>query len=384
MTRRSARASEGRAERSRNIDAIYPERYDPNGLAHARSTQREDAKSGGTDVWTGVDRLIDLSPSLRDLQAHGLHLLAARRWRSLGRPVPPDLARAELWAAFRLKGARMLLEKIRAACDGPIVLVKGVAVASHYPDPAVRPFIDVDLLVARPDAVYRALIAAGFEPTPARLHPETVHHLCPLRLGDVPLSVELHRYPKWIAGSQPPSLDELLAGSEAAVVGVDGILTLRPAHHAALLAAHVWSHDPFARLLRLVDVAVMTERADPHDLEQVVDAWGMTMPWRSTMTLVDALFRGGKAPTLALRVWGRNLRTAREATVLEMHVARCLAPFSVLPPRRAVRAAWTALMGCLRPQPHESWHTKLKRTAEQVRRPSMRRSEHARRVEQGP
>jgi hypothetical protein len=381
MIKRSARAREGRAERSRSIGPIYRDRYDPKPLGSRVRTHPKDGNAAGTDVWTGVDRLIDLSPGLRDLQAHGLHLLAARRWRSLGRPVPPDLARAELWAAFRVNGARMLLERIRAACDGPIVLVKGVAVAAHYPDPTVRPFIDVDLLVAHPDAAYRALIAAGFEPTAARLHPDTVHHLHPLRLADVPLSVELHRYPKWIPGLQPPSLDELLVGSEPAAVGVDGILTLRPAHHASLLAAHVWSHDPFARLLRLVDVAVISETADAHELEQVVDAWGMTMPWQATTAVADALFRGGKAPALALRVWGRNLRTAREATVLEMHIARCLAPFSVLPPRRAARAAGAALMGCLRPQPHESWRTKLKRTAEQVRRPSMRRSEHARRVE---
>ena len=347
-------------------------------------THQESGNAAGADVWTGVDRLIDLSPGLRDLQAHGLHLLAARRWRSLGKPVPSDLARAELWAEFRVNGARMLLERIRATCEGPLVLIKGVAVAAHYPDPVVRPFIDVDLLVAHPEATYRALTAAGFEPTVAPLHPDTVHHLHPLRLADVPLSVELHKYPKWIAGSQPPSLEEVLAGSEPAAVGVDGILTLRPAHHAALLAAHVWSHDPFARLLRLVDVAVMTETADPHELELVVDAWGIRRPWQATMALADALLRGGKEPALALRVWGRNLRTAREATVLEMHVARCLAPFSVLPPRRAARSSWTALMGCLRPQPHESWPTKLRRTAEQLRRPSMRRSEHARRVEREP
>jgi Uncharacterised nucleotidyltransferase len=345
-------------------------------------TQSEDAKNAGTDFWNGVHSLIDASPSLRDLQVHGLHLLAARRWRSRGTPVPHELATAELWATLRIERARTLLERIRATCDGSIILIKGPAVGAHYPDPATRPFIDVDLIVAEPDSAYRRLTAVGFQPVPWRSHPDTVHHLHPLRFSDVPLSVELHRYPKWIPGSAPPSFGELVDGSVPAALGVDGIVTPRPAYHAPLLAAHLWSHDPFGRLLRLLDVAVMSEAAEARELERVIDAWGMAMPWRATTALADALFRDGKAPGLALRIWGRNLRTAREATVLEMHIARCLAPFSFLPRRRAARAAWAAFIGCLRPQPHESWGTKLKRTAEQLRRPSMRRSEHARRVEE--
>jgi hypothetical protein len=331
------------------------------------------------NIWTGVDRLIDRSPGLRDLQAHGLHLLAARRYRSLNLPVPPDLARAELWAAFRMNGARTLLERIRLACEGDVVLIKGPAVALFYPDPTLRPFLDLDLLVADPDAAQAALVAADLEPVASRLHPDTVHHLHPLQLPGVPLSIELHRLPKWIEGLRAPSFDELLAGSEAAALGVEGILTLRPAYHALVLAAHLWAHDPSARLLRLVDVAVMAEAAEPRELENLVDAWGFDRPWQATTAVADALFSGSGRP-LPLRLWARNLHSAREATVLEMHAARCLAPFSVLPKRRAFRAAWRAVAGVLRPQPYESWRGKLRRTAQQLRRPSMRRSEHARGV----
>jgi hypothetical protein len=332
------------------------------------------------NIWSGVDRLIDAAPGLRDLQAHGLHLLAARRYRSLGTPVPPDLARAELWAAFRMNGARTLLERIRLACQGDVVLIKGPAVALRYPERTLRPFLDLDLLVADPVAAQAALIAAGFEPVASRLHPETTHHLHPLQLPGVPLSVELHRHPKWIDGLRTPSLDELLEGSQAAALGVEGILTLKPAYHALVLAAHLWAHDPLARMLRLLDVAVMAEAAEPRELENLVDAWGFHRPWRMTTRVADALFRGSEEP-LPLRLWARNLKAAREATVFEMHVARCLAPFSVLPRRRALRAAARALAGVLRPQPYESWRGKFRRTAQQLRRPSMRRSEHARSVE---
>ena len=310
-----------------------------------------------------------------------MHLLAARRWRSLGRPVPQDLARAELWAAFRTKSAQMLLEKIRAACEGPLIVVKGPAVAARYPGPALRPFLDVDLLVEDADAAQKSLIAAGFEPTAGRLHPDTIHHLHPLHLPDLPLSIELHRYPKWITGLRPPSPADLLAGSEPAPLGVDGILTLVPSYHTLILTAHLWAHDPLARLLRLIDVAIMAEAAEPRELESLIDAWGMTKPWEMTMAAVETLLLGTGRRPLALRVWARNLTTAREATVVEMHLARFLAPFSVLPVHRALKAFGAELVGCLRPQPDESWRRKLQRTALQLRRPSMRRSEHARGVE---
>jgi hypothetical protein len=348
-------------------------------VASAHDDGRGDA--AGETIWDGVDRLIDASPGLADLQAHGLHLLAARRFRSLGRPIPPDLARAELWAAFRMNAARTLLEKIRPACEGPIVLVKGPAIAVRYPDAALRPFLDLDLLVADADAAQKALLAAGFEPGAGRLHPDTTHHLRPLHLSDLPLSIELHRYPKWIDGLQPPSLEDLLTGSEPAATGIDGILTLVPSYHAVVLAAHLWAHDPLARLLRVVDVAVMAEAAEQRELESLIDAWGITKPWEATMAVADALLLGTRRQPLALRLWARNLSTAREATVFEMHLARCLAPFSVLPAHRALKALCAELGGCLRPQPDESWRGKLERTTQQLRRPSMRRSEHARGVE---
>jgi len=331
-------------------------------------------------LWNGVDRLIDASPGLRDLQAHGLHLFAARRWRSLGLPVPPDLVRAELWAAFRLQTARRLLEQIRLACDGPILVIKGPAAACAYPEPELRPFVDLDLLVVDPEDVQAQLIAAGFKPVAVRSHPDTRHHLHPLQLPDHPLSVEVHKHPKWIEGLRVPSLDELLEGAELAPIGVEGILTLRPAHHAVVLCAHLLSHDPLARLLRLLDVAVTAEAADPAELDHLVAAWGMRKPWKLTVASAAALFRGARRP-LPLRLWARNTYRAREATVIEMHLARCAAPFWIMPWSAALRAAERAIGGLLRPQPYETWRRKLTRTVRQLLQPTMRRTEHMRDVE---
>ena len=119
-------------------------------------TQRESA------LWARVDRLIDSAPSPRDVRAHGLQLLAARRLRSLGRPVPPGLAREELHAAFVWHALPSLLAEVRAACEGPILVIKGPAAAAQYPDPTLRPFVDVDLVVPDAAQTQHELLAAGF------------------------------------------------------------------------------------------------------------------------------------------------------------------------------------------------------------------------------
>src|SRR5438094_1263991 len=94
--------------------------------------------------WERVNRLIDSAPGLPDLRAHRLHLLAARRWRARGLPIPEELRAEERSAALVSLGVPLLLERIRASCDGPLVLFKGHELALRYPDPAVRPFADID------------------------------------------------------------------------------------------------------------------------------------------------------------------------------------------------------------------------------------------------
>jgi hypothetical protein len=339
-----------------------------------------DLRMPGT-IWDGVDRLVDAAPGVGDLRSHGLHLLAARRWRILGRPVPASLAEQELRAVYEAQAVGPLLERIRAAVEGPIVLMKGPVVAGRYPDPLLRPFQDLDLLVTDAAAAQANLLASGFAPSLEHtLDADNVHHLHPLRLPDLPLEVEVHSRPKWVNLLEPPSVDDLLEGAEPAALGVDGILTFEPTYHALILAAHLWAHDPLTRLLRVVDVAAMAEASERREIDALAEAWGLTRLWRTTMAVADTLLLGAEGRPWPLRTWARNLSTARETTVLELHLGRCLGAFSVLPPRRAIKALAAALAGCLRPQPDESWRRKLRRTARQLVRPSMRRSEHAGRI----
>src|SRR5437016_4854555 len=114
-------------------------------------------------LWSGVDRLVDRAGSLDQLYHHGLHLLAARRWRTLGRVIPEELAVSESAARTAVEDAHVVLERVRAACAGPVVLLHGLEVAAFYPEQGLRSFGDLDLLVENAPEARASLLRAGFE-----------------------------------------------------------------------------------------------------------------------------------------------------------------------------------------------------------------------------
>lgn len=334
--------------------------------------------------WDRVDALIDASPGLLDLRAHGLQLLAARRWRATGMPLPDGLVREELQAAWRTHAAPRVLAEVRAACDDPVILVKGPAVAARFPDPAARPFIDLDLLVPDARATQAALLGAGFRLSgdPAD-YPAYLHHLPPVCWPEVPISIEVHSRLKWVDGLEPPPFEVLAAAAEPTALGIEGILTPAPAGHTLVLTGHLWAHDPLARLLRVLDVALMAEASDPSELESLAHAWGMGRLWRSTAAVAAALFGAGEGDPWPLRTWARSLRSAREPSVSELHLSRVLSPFAIYGPVEALPALGAAIAGFALPHDGEPWRRKLERTAKQIARPTMRRSEHARAIDAG-
>src|SRR5918999_4771530 len=149
-----------------------------------RSEMRQSREVVGTPsgaaVLAAVETLIDRARTLQDLESQGLQLLAARRWRELGRPVPSRLLAQERVVAANLLVAPAVLRRIRSAYDGDILLLKGPEVAIAYPDAALRPYGDLDLLVSDAHAAQRALTAAGFEPVGNEAGYVTKHHLQPL------------------------------------------------------------------------------------------------------------------------------------------------------------------------------------------------------------
>ena len=330
-------------------------------------------------LWRRVDELIDRAPDLAGVREHRLGLLAARRWRALGRLVPRDVVEEERAAAARTMTVPILLRTIRKTAGGPIVLFKGPEVATRYPESTLRPYGDLDLLVPDPVAVHRRLLRAGFKEVGDPDRFVDIHHLRPLQLEPLPLLVEVHSAPKWIDGRGPAAARALLGAAVPSSLEIDGILTLRPDHHAVVLAVHSWAHEPLGRLLDLIDIAAMTRDVD-HDAARAFAAeWGVDRLWRTMLAATDAVLgeRAQPAP-LPLRLWARSVGTVRRRTVLESHLERWLADFWALPPRAALRAAAVAAARALVRAPGETWRDKLRRVALAVKNASMARSDHDR------
>lgn len=334
-----------------------------------------------TGIWAAVDAAVDRAPTLADVRSHRLELFAARRWRARGRPVPADFLELERRASVGALTAPVLLERVREVCAGePVVVLKGPEVAARYPDPALRVFGDLDVLVRNAEAVQAALLAASFEEVGDPSLYLGIHHLRPLRLGSLPLVVEVHARPKWIDAVPPPPVDELL---DAAVPLPSGLYALPPAEHALVLAAHSWAHEPLRRLRDLLDVVLLAEEAGRDETARVARAWGVERLWRATIGAADAVLLGGPT-TWPLRLWAQNLGRVRERTVLENHLQRWLSDFSVGPPGRAVAGWRETFVRELGPEGDEGWGAKLSRSVHALRNARLRRSAHDEELAQEP
>jgi hypothetical protein len=328
--------------------------------------------SMSSDLWTGVDRLIDRADSFDGLAAHGLYLLAIRRWHATGVEVPVTFGVEELSALQKAHDARQILVRAREAYDGRIAVLKGLEVAARYPAEGLRPSVDLDILVDDADEAQRAMIAAGFQAIGDfdDSYYDGLHHVRPLHLPDHPsLAIEVHRWPSWVEWSDPPSTDELLSLAGPSRTGIDGILALPDAHHALLVAAHSWAERPLRRVLDLVDVAALADDAARSEAARLAGPWGLAGVWNATMAASDAVLFDGPVPW-SLRTWARDLRQVRDRTVLEDHVRRLMSTFWALPPHRALVATGVALAREVTPAPDETWANKLSRAREALLHPS--------------
>ena len=332
------------------------------------------------DLWRRLDSLIDRAPSDDDLRSHQLEVPAARRFRSVGRPVPEDFVGQERLAGVRLLTAPLVLERLRNAYEGRIVVLKGLEVGARYPDPAMRPFGDIDVLVDDAAEAQRALLAAGFvEVGEPELYVD-IHHLRPLAADGLPLPVEVHSRPKWLEPLRPPPTAELIDAAVEGSTGVDGILTLPLEHHALLLAVHSWAHEPLRRLRDLLDIAALAQAADREEIDRLARAWGVRRLWGATDSAIAGVFFGER-PSWALRLWAQNLHRVRERTVLENHLQRWLSDFWAMPPTLAARRLPRRVGDAIRPEGDEGWRAKGRRTALALRNASRARSYHDRELE---
>jgi hypothetical protein len=328
----------------------------------------------GERLWERVGELADLAPRLSDLRYHKLQLVAASRLRARGELVPPELQTEERLAAAIALGAGLLVRRLRAATDARVIVMKGPEAAALWPDSRLRPWKDLDLLVEDAHAVQDALLAAGFVEVGDPALYRDIHHLRPLSLPGLPVAVEVHLRPKWPA-AHAPTFDDLAAAAVPSTFGVVGMLAPSPAHHAVLLAAHAWEHDPLSRVGSLADVAAMTIAAGRTDADAVARAWGVARLWSATARAVDEVLLDGR-PALHPPIWRRHLEQARERTVLEAHAERLVGPLAGSSLHKAPHAVLSALARTIRPAPGEGWRNKWRRSWRAMRNASLRGSDH--------
>ena len=309
-------------------------------------------------MWSRLDELAARAPSVADLLHHGLGAVAARDLRQRGRPVPEPMAEEERFSAAAALATPAIIERVRAECDGRLLVLKGPEIARRYPNPGLRPQHDLDLLVEDPAKAHRALVAAGCRVRHVR---DSDHHEPPLAFPDLPLMIELHAAPKWPAGRRPPSAAELFATAVPSPWAGGDVLVLPPDRHAVLVAAHAWAHRPLRRVLDLVDVLALLAGAERREADAAAAAWDVAGLWRATLTAADSLLGGAPVPW-TLRSWARNLPDVRERSPGERLLQRVLAPFAVMPARQAAPAAASDLLRAFGRSPEGGWRTRLRRT----------------------
>jgi hypothetical protein len=327
-------------------------------------------------MWQRIDSLLEASSSpLEVLRMHRVELLEARRRRTAGLPLEPDLVADETRAAVDEMAALPLLGRVRAAWDGPLLLVKGPEVALDYGAPGLRAYGDLDLLTDDAEAAQAALLAVGFQEVFDPEVYEDIHHLRPLWWPGLPLVIELHTRPNWPDGIPGPSTAELLAAAVPSRLGVDRVMTLPPEEHTLVLAAHAWQHQPLGRLGNLIDVAVTLERADKAEVDALARRWGCSRMWRTTRAAIGAVLEGERR-SAGVALWARHLSDVRERTVLEWHIKDLLAPAWGLPPRAALTAVRAEVLATAGPDGSESWRAKLRRARTALGNARVARSAH--------
>ena len=196
-----------------------------------------------------------------------------------------------------------------AAEDIDVILLKGVALAEVvYGNAAVRPMIDLDVLVRRADvpAALRMLSALGYAPTNVETHAgsavEYENEVMLYKRGLIGTNIEVHwslfdsphyqhaLFMDWFWQTALPILFEdapaLVLGAEAQVLHLSGHLAL---HHSG--TERLWLHDIAEVIVHYqtqLDWEQVLARAQAYDLvlplqqilPQIAEAWGVPIPGR--------------------------------------------------------------------------------------------------------
>lgn len=190
----------------------------------------------------------------------------AQRWASeadgWSTPVSADVSRCRAQTLLvRPRVKSHVLEPLSSAGILPLA-IKGLAVCERYPDKALRPMDDVDLVVPKEahGGAVDALCRAGWRVAPKQLAPFAVALVHPEMPG---LSVDLHH--ALAARSEKVfrlTASDLLGASQPATIFGASLLGLPPEMDLLVIATHAGKlYHNFDRLIWAVDAAVVIQAA---------------------------------------------------------------------------------------------------------------------------
>jgi hypothetical protein len=236
-------------------------------------------------------------PTILAYRLSGLALAAAR---ASGVTLPADVQQQikSTYTGETMNGMRIetLAVQVAQAFEKqsiPMLVVKGPTIARFYPEPTLRPFHDVDVLVAPSlfDAAARVLASLGFVEHDDLMQPRAYfNRSCREAVNLVRAdntSVDLHHHvPPWIWGARL-SFDRLCARSTPMALDRGDIPALSNEHTLLLAALHLLSDKsrPGATPIIWRDVIAIAAACDPAAV--ATEARALRLDWLLALVLAE-------------------------------------------------------------------------------------------------
>lgn len=295
-------------------------------------------------IETVLERAVDPEAA----NAQGLRLLLLDREVERGQELPKKQRDARYLAHLLKPVSVALLARIRAAVEGPLIIIKGPEVSAHYPRPGLRSWCDLDIIAEDAAAVWEQLKAAGFSGG-ARSEGHDHRHEPPLSLPGYRLTVEVHRtipLPLW---GRSPDWSWLLRHTYPARSG-SGFLAPVPELHAVIIAAHAWAHSPFRSLRDSLDQELLLLDGDPAVAKALADELGVGRLWDAERRLADNVFRDRPIGGNLTRMLTSDLRSCRLQSRRHILLSLCTGPMFADDLLSGVRAARSSASKALHPE----------------------------------
>lgn len=230
-------------------------------------------------LWRQGDCLLPERALLAWAQSQRLLPLLFWRAKKAGWTLPDALTRAAQNVRYREQAQQMLAEdQLRALgvlaqrLDIPLVLVKGACVARAYPETWLRPYNDIDLLIAEEHLPHflSAVLDLGYTWLGA-LTGQRGWHLPPLAPKTTGLKLEVHTALARERGRSLFTFDQWTAGMRP-FAPFPGLWIPAPVDHALYMIHHaIVHHELTLGFLPFIDLAYWTQSWEEAEWQALVD-----------------------------------------------------------------------------------------------------------------